>query len=86
METGTETRDETVTPAERIAEKASEIKREYAHGEDKPMGSHLTLVIVYNALVGGFLADRARSGSTPGGRPPVSATRPSLPVPVSTQG
>src|SRR5690242_7806992 len=50
------------TPPERIAEKASEIKREYAHGEDRPMGSHLALVVVYNALFGAFLLGRARSG------------------------
>jgi uncharacterized protein DUF1360 len=62
METGTETRGETATPPERIAEKASEIKREYAHGEDKPMGGHLALIAVYNGLVGAFLAYRARSG------------------------
>jgi hypothetical protein len=48
--------------AEKASEKASEIKREYAHGEDKPMGSHLTLVLIYNLLVAGFLASRARSG------------------------
>ena len=48
--------------AEKAAQKASEIKREYTHGEDKPLGSHLTLVVVYNALVGAFLAARARSG------------------------
>ena len=56
----------TQTVPERLAgkasEKASEIKREYAHGEDKPMGSHLTLVVIYNALAGLFLAARARSG------------------------
>ncbi len=48
--------------ADRAAEKASEIKREYAHGEDKPLGSHLVLIFVYNALVAGFLAARVRSG------------------------
>ena len=64
METRTETRDQTATPSDRIAEKASEIKREYAHGEDKPMGSHLALTVVYNALVGAFLAYRARSGKS----------------------
>jgi hypothetical protein len=47
---------------EKTAHKASEIKRDYAHGEDKPMGSHLALVVAYNALVGGILAWRARSG------------------------
>ena len=40
----------------------SGIKREYAHGEDKPMGSHLILVVIYNALVAAFLAVRVRSG------------------------
>jgi hypothetical protein len=48
--------------AEKAAQKAAEIKREYAHGEDKPLGSHLILVVVYNALVGLFLANRVRSG------------------------
>jgi uncharacterized protein DUF1360 len=62
MESGTETRDDASTPPERLAEEASEIKREYAHGEDKPMGSHLALVAVYNGLVGAFLAYRVRSG------------------------
>jgi hypothetical protein len=52
----------TKSPPERVAGKASEIKRTYAHGEDKPMGSHLILVAIYNALFGGFLAARARSG------------------------
>jgi hypothetical protein len=47
---------------EKAAQKASQIKREYAHGEDKPMGSHLILVLAYNALVAAFLAARARSG------------------------
>ena len=62
MESGTETREEAATPAERVAEKAREIKREYAHGEDKPMGGHLALIAIYNGLVGAFLAYRARSG------------------------
>src|SRR5689334_609196 len=52
METGT------ATP---IAEKAAENKRD-AHGEDKPMGSRLVLVVIYNALIGAFLAWRIRSG------------------------
>lgn len=43
------------------SEKAQEIKREYAHGEDKPLGSHLALVVAYNALVGAFLLVRARA-------------------------
>jgi len=63
MEASTRTQADGGSPPERLAEKASEIKREYAHGEDKPMGSHLTLVVVYNALMAGFLAWRARSGS-----------------------
>jgi hypothetical protein len=62
MEATTQTRADSGKPPERIAEKASEIKRTYAHGEDKPMGSHLTLVVAYNGLVGAFLAYRARSG------------------------
>jgi Protein of unknown function (DUF1360) len=62
MEASTETRRDGPSPSERIAEKASEIKREYAHGEDRPMGSHLALVVVYNGLVGAFLTYRARSG------------------------
>ena len=37
------------TTASPLAEKASEIKREYAHGEDKPMGSHLILIAVYTS-------------------------------------
>jgi len=48
-------------PAEKAAGKAREIKQEYAHGEDKPMGSHLTLVVIYNALIGAFFLWRARS-------------------------
>ena len=62
MEATTDTRTDATTPPERIAEKASEIKRTYTHGEDKPLGSHLTLVVVYNGLVGAFLAYRARAG------------------------
>jgi hypothetical protein len=65
MEATTGTRGD-ATPAERIAEmaadKASEIKREYARGEDKPMGSHLALVAIYNGLLIAFLGARARSG------------------------
>jgi hypothetical protein len=48
--------------AEKVSGKAREIKRAYAHGEDKPMGSHLALVAAYNGLVGAFLLARARSG------------------------
>jgi hypothetical protein len=50
--------------AERAAGKANEIKRAYAHGEDKPMGSHLALVALYNAGVGAFFLWRARSGKS----------------------
>jgi Protein of unknown function (DUF1360) len=47
---------------QRLAEKAGEIKREYAHGEERPMGSHLALVAIYNALIGLFFLARARVG------------------------
>jgi hypothetical protein len=47
---------------ERVVEKAGEIKREYTHGEDRPLGSHLALVVIYNGLVGAFLAARTRAG------------------------
>ena len=43
------------------SEQPEEIKRGYAHGEDKPMGSHLALLVTYNALVGAFLLVRARA-------------------------
>jgi Protein of unknown function (DUF1360) len=62
MEATTKAGTEAATPPQRIAQKASEIKREYAHGEDRPMGSHLALVVIYNALAAGFLAYRARAG------------------------
>src|SRR5215208_7232443 len=62
MEATTDTAPERL--AEKAATKASEIKQVYAHGEDKPLGSHLTLVVVYNALVGVFLAARAASGKS----------------------
>jgi hypothetical protein len=52
------------TGPERLGEKAQEIKREYTHGEDRPMGSHLILLVVYNALVGAFFFWRARSGKS----------------------
>jgi hypothetical protein len=58
----TEARAGGASAPERLADRANEIKREYAHGEDKPIGGHLTLVVIYNALVGGFLLARARSG------------------------
>jgi Protein of unknown function (DUF1360) len=62
MEATTQAGTDRATPPERIAQKASEIKREYAHGEDKPMGSHLALVVIYNGIVGAFLAWRVRTG------------------------
>src|SRR3954470_11919840 len=66
MEGTTQTRGDGAGASEGLAEKAvgkaAEIKQEYAHGEDKPLGSHLTLVVVYNLLAGAFLAVRARSG------------------------
>jgi hypothetical protein len=66
MEAATRKRSDGTSAPEHLAEKAagkaSEIKREYAHGEDKPLGSHLALVVAYNALVGAFLAMRVRSG------------------------
>jgi hypothetical protein len=66
MEGTTQTRGDGVGGSAGIAEKAAGraagIKQEYAHGEDKPLGSHLTLVVVYNLLAGAFLAARARSG------------------------
>jgi Protein of unknown function (DUF1360) len=66
MEATTENRTGAAAGPEQLAEKVSgkarEIKREYAHGEDRPMGSHLALVAVYNGLVGAFLLARARSG------------------------
>jgi uncharacterized protein DUF1360 len=61
MEATTDTRDQ-ASPPERVAMKASEIKREYTHGEDKPVGGHLVLMVIYNALAGAFLLARARSG------------------------
>jgi hypothetical protein len=54
------TRDE--TGPDTLVEKAAEVKRGYAHGEDRPLGSHLALVAVYNGLIGAFLVARARSG------------------------
>ena len=66
MEATTDNRTGERTPAESLAEKAagkaSEIQREYAQGEDRPMGSHLALVVAYNGLVAAFLAARARRG------------------------
>jgi hypothetical protein len=46
----------------RAAAKASEVKHAYTQGEERPLGAHLVLVVVYNALVGTFLATRIRSG------------------------
>src|SRR4051794_954757 len=66
MEASTQTQGDGGSPPERLAEqaaqKAAEIKRSYAHGEDKPLGSHLALVVAYNAIFGAFLAARVRSG------------------------
>src|SRR3954447_17068993 len=66
MEGTTQTRGDGAGASEGLAEKAvgkaAEIKQEYAHGEDKPLGSHLTLVVIYNVLAGAFFAARARSG------------------------
>lgn len=62
MEAATDRRGTHASAPERLTEKASEVKRSYAHGEDKPMGSHLVLVAVYNSLVALFLAWRVRSG------------------------
>jgi len=62
MEASTDRRTDGGSAPERLAEEAAQIKREYAHGEDRPMGSQLALVIAYNGLVGAFLAARARAG------------------------
>jgi len=68
MEATTESRGGNASGPERLAEKAAgkakEIKREYAQGEDRPLGAHLTLVAAYNVLVGGFLLARVRSGKS----------------------
>jgi Protein of unknown function (DUF1360) len=48
--------------AAEVSEPASEVKDASGRDEDKPLGSHLALVVLYNALVGGFLAARIRSG------------------------
>src|SRR4051794_35485485 len=61
MEAATDTRDQS-TPRGRLAEKASEIKQQYVPGEGKPVGGHLVLMVIYNALAGAFLLARARSG------------------------
>jgi len=45
-----------------VLETPSEIKERYTGGEDRPMGSHLILVVIYNAVIGLFLANRIRSG------------------------
>jgi hypothetical protein len=34
--------------AEKVAGKAKEVKRAYTGGEDRPVGSHLALVAIYN--------------------------------------
>ena len=61
-QTGSDSGSGTESLAGKAAAKAAELKRGYAHGEDKPLGSHLILVVIYNALVGAFLAARIRSG------------------------
>jgi hypothetical protein len=66
MQAGAQTQSDGDSASERLAQmaagKASEIKQSYAHGDDKPLGSHLTLVVIYNVLAGAFLVTRARSG------------------------
>jgi hypothetical protein len=66
MQASTQTQGDGASAPEQLAgkaaAKASEIKQAYAQGEDKPMGSHLALVVVYNVLAGALLAARARSG------------------------
>src|SRR3954454_13173030 len=66
MQASTQTQSDGESAPERLAEvaaeKASEVKRSYAHGEDKPLGSHLILVAIYNVLAGAFFVARARSG------------------------
>jgi hypothetical protein len=66
MQASTQTQSEGESAPERLAElaaeTAAEVKRSYAHGEDKPLGSHLVLVVIYNVLAGAFFAARARSG------------------------
>jgi hypothetical protein len=59
MESTTRARaDQTSAPgrlADRAADEAQQIKNRNAQGEDKPMGSRLALVAIYNGLVGAFL-------------------------------
>jgi hypothetical protein len=66
MESTTRARvDQTSAPerlADRAADEAQQIKNQYAQGEDKPMGSRLALVAIYNGLVAAFLLARSRSG------------------------
>jgi hypothetical protein len=66
MESTTRARaDQTSAPerlADRAASEAQQIKDRNAQGEEKPMGSRLALVAIYNGLVGAFLLARSRSG------------------------
>jgi hypothetical protein len=62
MEAAARDRSDGARTVEKAADSASEVKDAYGRDEDKPLGSHLTLVVIYNALVGGFLAARIRSG------------------------
>jgi Protein of unknown function (DUF1360) len=68
MAATTETRATDASGPERLAdqaaEKAKEIKRAYTGGEDRPMGSHLALVAIYNGAIGAFLLWRTRSGKS----------------------
>jgi len=68
MEATTETHSGDASGPERLAEKAAGkaegIKRAYTGGEDRPLGSHLALVAIYNGAIGAFLLARARSGKS----------------------
>jgi hypothetical protein len=52
----------TDTAPEAIAQNGEDVEHAYTKGADRPLGSHLVLVAIYNALVGAFLAWRIRSG------------------------
>ena len=60
-QTGSGAESGTESLSDKAAAKAAEIKRAYAHGENRPLGFHLILVVIYNALVGAFLVTRIRS-------------------------
>jgi hypothetical protein len=62
MEATAQDRDDRSSAPGRLAEKAREIKRGYDPGEDRPMGSHLALVAIYNALMAAFFVGRWRAG------------------------